>query len=667
MSNNSAPGGIRKIHLIFKTHLDVGFTDFSACVVENYFHSYIPRAIELARQLREGGSVERFVWTTGSWLIYEYLEQAVKDERRRMEEAIQQGDITWHALPFTTHSENMDVSLFRFGLGLSQELDRRFGRKTIAAKMTDVPGHTRGILPLLQDAGVEFLHIGVNASSTPPDVPPVFIWRDRNGAEILVMYHKGSYGDLMIVPDCPDAISFAHTGDNLGPQSAVELRHSFDVIRERFPACEIQASTMDAFAAQLRRVKASLPLVTEEIGDTWIHGVGTDPKKEAHYRELLRLRREWAVHGIPGDETSAFNRKLLLVPEHTWGLDVKTHLNDWKNYAAKEFRAARSQANFQKMEQSWAEQRGYLNSAIDALPEELSRKATERLATLTPRHPSMHDYTQIIDFTQPVRLGPFTVYISPQTGWPTQMELAGKPLLSPNHCLGRFWYETFSAADYQRFRRQYSVHKRETREWAIPDFTKPGIEEIAREHKQFLPHLAWAGTCVKEEFDTLLILMDMPDESWQVYGSPKRITLEITATRDQSELFYCLQWFEKPACRLPEAIWFSFEPKVINHRSWKMEKLGQWISPYEVIKDGNRRLHAVGDGGLIVEDGTHKLQICSLDAALVAPGQPSLLNFTNRQPDLKQGIHFNLYNNLWGTNFPMWYEEDALFRFHITY
>ena len=27
------------------------------------------------------------------------------------------------------------------------------------------------------------------------------------------------------------------------------------------------------------------------------------------------------------------------------------------------------------------------------------------------------------------------------------------------------------------------------------------------------------------------------------------------------------------------------------------------------------------------------------------------------------GIALNLYNNIWNTNFPMWYSDDALFRF----
>jgi hypothetical protein len=203
---------VRKIHLIFKTHLDVGFTDLARNVVANYFTHYIPGAIRLAQELRRAGGLERFVWTTGSWLIYEYLEQGSVEERALMENAIAAGDIAWHGLPFTTHSELMDADLFRFGLSLAQELDGRFGKHTIAAKMTDVPGHTRGIVPLMAEAGLQFLHIGVNGASTPPEVPPQFVWRDPSGAEVMVMYHK-DYGDTTVVPGLDEAIAFAHTGD----------------------------------------------------------------------------------------------------------------------------------------------------------------------------------------------------------------------------------------------------------------------------------------------------------------------------------------------------------------------------------------------------------------------------------------------------------------------
>src|SRR5262249_10138251 len=174
---------VRKVHVIFKTHLDIGFTDYAREVLKKYITRYIPTALSTAKALREWG--ERFTWTTGSWLIYEYLQQAQPAEKAALEQAIREGDIAWHALPFTTHSELMDASLFRFGLSLSQELDRRFGKRTIAAKMTDVPGHTRAIVPLLADAGIQFLHIGVNPASTPPDVPDVFVWKSPDGADVI--------------------------------------------------------------------------------------------------------------------------------------------------------------------------------------------------------------------------------------------------------------------------------------------------------------------------------------------------------------------------------------------------------------------------------------------------------------------------------------------------
>ena len=47
--------------------------------------------------------------------------------------------------------------------------------------------------------------------------------------------------------------------------------------------------------------------------------------------------------------------------------------------------------------------------------------------------------------------------------------------------------------------------------------------------------------------------------------------------------------------------------------------------------------------------------LCRLyDAPLVSPGQPTAFPNTRTQPDLTQGMAFNLANNLWGTNYVMW-------------
>jgi len=58
-----------------------------------------------------------------------------------------------------------------------------------------------------------------------------------------------------------------------------------------------------------------------------------------------------------------------------------------------------------------------------------------------------------------------------------------------------------------------------------------------------------------------------------------------------------------------------------------------------------------------------------LDSALVAPGDiRHLLRYSsgNEQPDaLKGGMHANIFNNVWGTAFPQWYDDDGMIRFSI--
>ena len=59
---------IKKVHLIFKTHLDIGFTKLSSEVERQYIEEFIPNTLNIIEQLRAENGEERYVWTTG--LIY---------------------------------------------------------------------------------------------------------------------------------------------------------------------------------------------------------------------------------------------------------------------------------------------------------------------------------------------------------------------------------------------------------------------------------------------------------------------------------------------------------------------------------------------------------------------------------------------------------------------
>src|SRR3984885_13949168 len=199
---------IKRVLVVFKCHFDAGFIDTQANVVYRYFNEFFPKAIDTAEQLSrsKGPDQANYTWTTGSWLLYEYLEQASPEQRKKMEQAIASNFIAWHAIPFSWQTELMDPSLITGAIALSQSLDQRFGRKTTGAKMTDVPGHTRGIVSPLAPAGVKFLDIGVNDPTPPAVLPPLFLWKDSSGASLPVMYHHG-YGGITEVPGSDLAIA----------------------------------------------------------------------------------------------------------------------------------------------------------------------------------------------------------------------------------------------------------------------------------------------------------------------------------------------------------------------------------------------------------------------------------------------------------------------------
>ncbi len=679
---------IKTVHLVFKTHLDIGFTDLAANVVERYFNSFIPGSLALAEQMHRRGGTERFIWTTGSWLIYEYLEQAGPAERRRMEEAIERGDIAWHGLPFTTMTEAEDADLFRFGLSLSRSLDARYGRTTIAAKMTDVPGHTRAIVPLMAEAGLQLLHIGVNPASSAPDVPPAFVWRSPDGAEIPVLYSAGSYGTLHLIEGLEDALLISLTNDNLGPPPLEAILGVYDQMREQFPGAEVKASTLDAFAHKLATVKSSLPVVTGELGDSWIYGIGSDPKKISRYRELLRLAQAWRARGVDPAALRTLNRSLALVPEHTWGMDEKVHLGDYVNYATADFAAARERDlvdtldvpeayvrysfwarpdnTYSRFESSWQEQRAYVSRAVDELEDKALRaEAAERLAMVEPRLPDKDGY-EPLDPAGVIKTPHYIVGLDPDTGGITRLEQRepSRTLAAPDHVLGLFRYESFSQADYDRWMHDYAINLEDNAGWAYADFTKPGMDAARPrpEHRMYEPRLIAAMQRPTDDGHDLLLELAMPEACATLLGAPRKLTIEY-AFREQ-HIDIRLQWFGKQACRLPEAAWFSFKPMVTTPENWTMDKMGQAISPLDVVRHGGRTLHAIGRG-VEIRDASGYLAIDSLDAPLVAPGAPRLLHFEDSQPSLQDGMHFNLHNNLWGTNFPMWFEEDALFRFTL--
>lgn len=530
--------------------------------------------------------------------------------------------------------------------------------------MTDVTGHTRGLIAPLAAQGVKMLDIGCNGATVVAEVPPVFLWKDAIGAELIVMFHNG-YGGIIRVPGSDLAIVINMRGDNSGPHTPDEVVSMYTETSHRFPNAQITATSLTGIANALEPYRNQLPVLTREIGDSWIYGVSSDPLKLARYREVARLRQSWIAQKKfrVGDVTDvALLRHLLLETEHTWGTDVKTWL-DFDQYTPQDLARMLDTKNYKVVQYSWEEKRKDLFDGIATLPGPLRGEAEAAVRNLAPQVPELRGGS-VVSAADEIETAHYTLKLDSKTGAIHRLhnKKTGKEWASAEHPLALFSYQTLSQKDYARFFSNYILAKAE---WVNFDLGKPGIEKFGAKSQDWLPSLVELRKEKTAEGHRLLARLEIQDAEAEQSGRaafPKKIYVEMTLPDAEPVIKLNLYWFEKPAMRLPESLWLSFNPITADPKGWVLEKTGQQVSPFDVVAGGGRQMHAVSTG-FSYKSSEDSFRVETLDSPLIAMGERSPLNFSKAQPDLSNGVQCNLFNNSWGTNYVMWFGEDMRFRF----
>lgn len=76
-----------------------------------------------------------------------------------------------------------------------------------------------------------------------------------------------------------------------------EVLTVYEIARTQFPNARFNASTFEAFVSELMPFQSSLPVFTQEMGDVWIQGAGSDPLKTALTRAQYRVRTKCIKEG----------------------------------------------------------------------------------------------------------------------------------------------------------------------------------------------------------------------------------------------------------------------------------------------------------------------------------------------------------------------------------
>lgn len=699
----------QNVHVVFMNHLDVGYASFVSNIINDYFHIYFPRAIRLGAEAEPDAG---FIYTTHPWLVSLYLDCPpnlvfndieikcpTPEEVISFTESIRRGHIVWHAGPMNMQIEFMNEAVLEVGLHISRKLDEQFSYTSTVLSQRDVPGLTAAAIPTFVKNGIKAVSVGVNPASAPPAVPKIFNWNDQ----IIGIWHPGgypnnpgstlaqpggiSYKDCAVAPGTGHALCFAFRTDNTGPPTSLEeLNNAYQILREEFPGAKVFASTLDEFVANVN--PSVLPKVNGEIGDTWIQGIAADPRKSAEYRALARsLLQYMSEYKTTMDDPVIYNtsRYLIKLPEHTWGLPGITDHTNWSNAM---FKSARLGATYIANENSWKEQRQFIDLTLGAtLGHPLHDIMVKNLEHLKPAPPDLSGYFEVKAGQQfKILNNSASISFDPTTGSVNYLSMNSTSSTSSptvyadsTHPIGLFTYHTYNETDFFYLKSQYGNP-------GNPGYDKPGsdlADPLSQTWPAFLVSLYQSMTN-PAMFAAKLTVADLDAHTF--YGAPEEVWVTTEVTADGVD--FDLVLVNKTATRLPEATMFSFYPvppsSQKQNNGWECSavKVATGVLAPEssidmkmVVMNGSQYQHAVEYVTLhSPQESGETITLSSPDVPLVCP---ILLGDNGWTPTpfpapLKPltdttliGIAFNIHNNIWNTNYPLYYpfiDEDRNFK-----
>lgn len=339
------------VYLMHHTHLDIGYTHLQTDVERTQWE-HIEKALELAAATAEYPPEARFKWLPEClWAVDSYLRNADDAQKQRFLDAVRAGDIGLDALygnqltALCRPEELVELT------GYARRFAREHGIAIDTAMITDVPGYTWGIIPVLAQSGVRYFSIGPNAGhrigytlSTWGDKP--FYWVSPSGNEKVLCWVAGkaySWFHARRLDDERRLLDYLDELERGGfPYEMVQVRYNIggdngppdpllpDFVRRwnekyAYPKLVI-ATTKEAFASFEARYGDVLPRVSGDFTPYWEDGAGSSALETGIARlaaeRLVQANAIWAMNQ-PGEyPAAAFQeawRSVLLYNEHTWG------------------------------------------------------------------------------------------------------------------------------------------------------------------------------------------------------------------------------------------------------------------------------------------------------------------------------------------------------------
>lgn len=708
---------VEEIIIVFKTHVDVGYTDLMSSVIDKYRTTTIDQALKVIDESRGFPGDQQFVWTLPGWPMKKILEDwpgQTPERQQRVKEAFEDGHFVTHALSSTTHTEAMEPELLVRSLGFSSDLARQFEKPLpTGAKMTDVPSHSWIMPTLLNNAGADFLHLGCNPASTFPELPYMFWWEGPDNSRILTIYTP-LYGSKLLPPeDWPHKtwLAMLMRNDNQGPPSPDELGNILNTIKEKMPDVKVTVGELGDFSDRIIAENPSLPVVKGDMPDSWIHGIMCDPATVILSRETTpaafaaeSLQTLLGTWGVPVKNNSDIIRDVyensLMFYEHTWGLalafiapyagveDYVGVCKGWEYDKAK-WEERYKNGQFDRNIESWEEKselgRAAHKAIMPLLKEEMDILAKsvnvpgdrtvvynalpwerEGIPALgykaypkgklpsKGKHPKVNrDKGTMENKFFKIELDPAKGAIRSVLDKRTGYELVDN---KAEHGFGQLLHERVSRNEIADYGKAYV---RDSLVWGYVEIGKPNMPSA----EEFPYQALTPSDCEVEllQDGSGLKMIYEPEAGNLLYPVSTSVIMYGDAPYFDLEVT-----IDKPADPWPEAGWICLPFKVDNPQ-FRVGRNGSVVDPVRdfTIRGVNRHLFAVGSGVAVFDNTGAGVGVCGMDAPLVSLSEPGCYKFDKDYFPSKSYVYYNLYNNQWSTNFRLWNEGKLTYRFRV--
>ena len=340
------------IYFVPHAHLDIGYTDYQAKVLELQ-----NRNIDKLLEFIPNNPTMRFS-LDGSWVVQNYFATRNEAARDRLLKAIRDGKITVPAQYSNLLTGYTSLEELIRSLSYAHELHRTQSVPFDYANITDVPSITWSYPSILNAAGIKYF-----AEATNSDRGPIVLygrwnekspfWRQGPDGGKVLMANTRQYSQLWFVCELPPTVGNCRQGlpgylqqfsaPDYKPDAVLMFGSQLENTDVRLSEPDfiakwsaiyaypkfILSSFPDYFRYIEQKYGAELPTVTGDGGPYWEDGAGADAKNTAIDRnnqtravtaeELATVSRFVnPTLAVPRQQLNRIWTSLMLYAEHTW-------------------------------------------------------------------------------------------------------------------------------------------------------------------------------------------------------------------------------------------------------------------------------------------------------------------------------------------------------------